>query len=536
MIAILLSRPPSYYIAICALFLIAIILLLPVGTVYFRAGAAEDSPGQESVLQLSRQAPLLMRSMTVAGGATSLALLLGVTVGVVATRAGSFTKKAIGVACAASLLTPPYVFAIAWIDLWGPSGWLHRWAPDVPIVPGGTIYSVPGAAIALASAYYPIVAFAAYVAIQRIDTRWHEAASISGRSSDYFINIALPVVARPVAAGGVLVFLLSLYDFPVHSLLQVDTYLVEMHAASVYHDYRAAVLLSVPLVCGAAGLIALSTAMLRDRGNYTDAGIARHHSAPNRWQWIVWLCVGWCIILIASVLPLLAITIRAMPPNTFLRLFETAWQELLSSILLAASSAIVVTIVGIVSVIVLRHPRVRSAIDILSVVPFLISGPLLGLGLIAVYNRPGLAGAIYDSPLILLLAYTARFVFIGQWGIGAGVRGQAPSLSEAANVAGVSWMRTQMGIVIPQALPYIALVMGATFILTFREIDTAVLVAPPGMTLASVRLFTLMHYGPDSYVMAMALTMSAVVLTAGAVLYYSAAKWRRYTGVRTRIK
>jgi iron(III) transport system permease protein len=531
-----LSRPPSYYIAISALLFIAFILMLPVAAVYFRAGAADVSNGQESLFQLSRQLPLMLRSLTVAGGATAFALVMGVLVGVATSRAGTFARKVMVFACAASLLTPPYVFAIAWIDLWGPSGWLHRWAPDGPIVPGGTVYSVPGAAIALASAYYPIVVFAVYVALQRIDTRWREAASISGRSRDYFINIALPVIARPITAGAVLVFLLALYDFPVHSLLQVNTYLVEIHAASEYHDYRAAVLLSIPLVIIAAGTIAFGSAMLRDRGNYTDAGIARDHSMSHRSQGMVWLSVGWCVVLIASLLPLLAIAIRAMPPNTFVRLFETAWQELLSSLLLAATSAVIITIIGIISVIVLRHRRVRAAVDILSTVPFLISGPLLGLGLIAVYNRSGLAGGVYDSPLILLLAYTARFVFIGQWGIGAGVRGQAPSMSEAASVAGVSWMRTQLGVVIPQALPYIALVMGATFILAFREIDTAVLVAPPGTTLASVRLFTLMHYGPDQYVMAMAMTMSAVVLIAGAVFYYSFVEWRRFTGVRTRIK
>ena len=63
---------------------------------------------------------------------------------------------------------------------------------------------------------------------------------MSGRSRFYFISISLPVIARPIAAGTVVVFLLALYDFPVHSLLQINTYLVEIYAASEYHDYRAA--------------------------------------------------------------------------------------------------------------------------------------------------------------------------------------------------------------------------------------------------------------------------------------------------------
>ena len=91
----------------------------------------------------------------------------------------------------------------------------------------------------------------------------------------------------------------------------------------------------------------------------------------------------------------------------------------------------------------------------------------------------------------------------------------------------------QTGVVIAQARPYLAMVWGAAFVLTFREIDVAVLVAPPGMTLAAVRLFTLMHYGPDGYVMAMALTMSLAVFAVGALPLVLAAQWKRMSNART---
>jgi len=527
------SRPLAYYVAVAALLVVGFVLLLPVAAVYFWAFAADGVIAQESLFQLSRQVPLLMRSLAVGGGAATIALILGVCVGAAAMRATPFVRKVMGLACATSLLTPPYVFAIAWIDLWGPSGWFHYWAPMETMRPGDTVYSVPGAAIALAAAYYPIVAIATYVALRRVDHRWQEAASVSGRSSSYFTNISLPVIIRPIAAGFVVVFLLAIYDFPVHSLLQVNTYLVEIHAASEYHDYRAAALLSLPLVILASALLAGGNALIRPRHNYANSGIAREYSIPHSPRRIAWLCTGWAIILIASILPLITITIRAMPPSTFARLIETAWQELCTSVLLAATAATFIVLLGTMSATVLQHSRARAAANVISAVPFLISGPLLGLGLIAVYNHAGPLGLVYDSAAILLLAWVARYAFIAQWGIGAGVRGQAPSGCEAARVAGVSWVRMQLGVVIAQALPYIAMVWGAAFVLTFREIDTAVLVAPPGMTLASVRLFTLMHYGPDGYVMAMALTMSTVMIGVGVVIYGLFARWKRIPHART---
>ena len=217
------SRPPSYLFALSVFGTIGCILLLPVGAVYVSALAGDSVTEIDSLLQIERQLPLLTRTLAVAMGAALAALILGTVVGLAASRAGPITRSAMGALCAASLLTPPYVFAIAWIDLWGPMGWLNRWAPMESPRLGETVYSVPGAALALAAAYYPIIAFVAYTAFRRIAPRWREAAVLSGRSRHYLVAIALPSVVRPIAAGAIAIFLIALYDFPVHSLLQINT-------------------------------------------------------------------------------------------------------------------------------------------------------------------------------------------------------------------------------------------------------------------------------------------------------------------------
>ncbi len=523
------SRHLSRYLAILTLSAVGLVLILPVVAVYQRAILTSTGADFDAIFQFGRQAPLLARSIAVAGGAAVLALILGVWVGIAVTRAHRIVKIAIGFAAGMSLLTPPYVFAIAWIDLWGPVGWLYHWAPEETALLGVAVYSLPGAAIALAAAYYPIIAIAAYIALRRVDQRWKEAASIAGQYHSYVREIALPAIISPIAAGFIVVFLLALYDFPVHSLLQVNTYLIEIHAASEYHNYSAAVLLSIPLVIISGVFLIAARTLIRNRGIYTDAGIM--NDEPNSFR-LGLVGSGCLVVTLASIFPMVVVASRAMPPATFLRLFETAGQELGSSLILAFIAATLITGLGTISSLAFTNARSRAAVDVVSAIPFLISGPLLGLGMIAVYNRPGPAGMVYDSAAILLLAWAARFGFVAQWGIGAGVRGQAPSGREAARVAGVSWLRMQFAVVIAQARPYIAMVWGATFVLTFREIDTAVLVAPPGLTLASVRLFTLMHYGPDGYVMAMALTMSAVMITVGASTYCLFAQWKRITDAR----
>ena len=51
-----------------------------------------------------------------------------------------------------------------------------------------------------------------------------------------------------------------------------------------------------------------------------------------------------------------------------------------------------------------------------------------------------------------------------------------------------------------------------TFVLTFQDVDTIQLLAPPGTATPPIRVHGLMHYGPDRLVAAMSLLMFSVQL------------------------
>jgi len=103
----------------------------------------------------------------------------------------------------------------------------------------------------------------------------------------------------------------------------------------------------------------------------------------------------------------------------------------------------------------------------------------------------------------------------------------ATSLDEAASVAGIPWVRRMLRITTPVCAPALALVWCGAFALAFREVDASLLVAPPGITPASVRLYTLMHYGPDRMVSALAVLLTLTVLAVAAVGALAAAGFRR---------
>src|SRR5262249_14367327 len=96
------------------------------------------------------------------------------------------------------------------------------------------------------------------------------------------------------------------------------------------------------------------------------------------------------------------------------------------------------------------HTRWRGLIDLAFIATFAVPSTVVGVGLIALWNRPGLPGELYKSMAIIVIAYLARFVPVAALILAASVRQVPISSEEAAEVAGASWPRAFARIVLPQ--------------------------------------------------------------------------------------
>jgi iron(III) transport system permease protein len=213
----------------------------------------------------------------------------------------------------------------------------------------------------------------------------------------------------------------------------------------------------------------------------------------------------------ALLLPLLALFARSLPLRTYTSVWATARDEIVTGLLVAGASATLLTTLAFALAYATRESRLRGFVRYAALFAFVIPGPLLALGMIAQWNRPGLPGAVYDSAAILVFACVARFFALGDAAFRAQQARLNPRLIEAASVAGVRWWRVLLGIELPLSLPYLLGVWVIAFVLSLGEVDSAVLLSPPGIGTFAVRLFSLMHYGPDSFVAALSLTTAVGV-------------------------
>jgi iron(III) transport system permease protein len=149
---------------------------------------------------------------------------------------------------------------------------------------------------------------------------------------------------------------------------------------------------------------------------------------------------------------------------------------------------------------------------------FAVPSTIVGVGLIGLWNRPGMLGAVYGTDAMFMLGYLARFVPVAALAIAAATRYIPVSHEEAASVSGAGWFRTMTHIVLPQIRLGIVTAWVIAFVLAFGEVGVSILIAPPGEATLPIRIYTIIANTPPSHVAALALLQASVILIAVALL------------------
>src|SRR5262249_54455496 len=148
---------------------------------------------------------------------------------------------------------------------------------------------------------------------------------------------------------------------------------------------------------------------------------------------------------------------------------------------------------------------------------FTLPGTVIGIGLIALWNRP-FTGFLYGSAGIIILAYVAQYTALSSRIVQATLSNVPPSREEAGQMSGASWLAGVWYLVIPAALPGIAAAWAIGFVFCFRDLGASMLVYPPGQDTLPVRIFTTMANGAPSLVSALCVVLVVCTLAPLAIL------------------
>lgn len=521
------ARPTSLALRLATSILWLLSGMLVFGPLAALLGAGGEAllrePGDALSLALpsGRQATLLLRSVALSACVACLDLALGVLFVCAAWRFGQRLAWMRWFPLV-MLAIPPYIHALAWntlvyrLSLWlgavPPQGfWMSVWVMAMALLPAGIGVALAG--------------------LETVSPALVDAARIHHDDTTVLWRIVVPLASPLLAAGGGLIFLLSFTDYSVPSLFGVNTYALDIFAEfSASHSPARAFLASAPMLLLIILVLAGGQRLLRSVAHLPVPGVSPWR-LPPRWTPAFNALQGIGLIVAAGqiAVPLAMLLWLSWTGEGLQTTLQSAVQELrLSFIIAGAAACVSLLLAWILAETRGQRQSNRFAVWLLFL-PAAIPAPLIGIGLAALWNHPG-TGALYDSALMPVLAALARFAPLAMALAIAQHDRVDPLLWDAARVFQASSLHAAWRIRLPLLAP--GLVAGASlvFALTLGELGATLIVAPPGQSTLTLRIYNYLHYGASDVVAGLCLTMALLTLTAGAVSAISLALWRRPPG------
>lgn len=502
-----------------------ILLLLPVFYMVFLGITKPDPEFLRLVVNDPRYRNLFFNSLTIGFFTSVFSVILGFPLAYAIARINFPLRRIVENVFLIPLLIPSYFLAIAWVFLAGDNGIITnalRTAPGTSIAVS-PIYSAWGVVFILTLSYFPLVTLLTLAGLRNIDLNLEKAGWLVTSRFRAFAGISLPLVLPYVLGSAILVFVLAINNFDVPSILLVnDIYPMEIfYQFSVFYKPERAMLLALPLVLTAFTAIFAWYLLFKNRSIITVGSGWRAPEYPenNRAAGFFAFIFAVLLLTVAVVLPLTGLVAQARSIDAISGAFSLAYKEMLNSLIVAS----ITTVLSIVFGIIIAHAIERGAVRLkgpvlaLLMVPLIVPGSAIGIGLIKMYNH-GAFLWIYGTVLIVILGLLARFIIIPVISISGAVKMIDPSLENAASVHGAGYKRILAGIIFPLTGHAIIASAVLCFIFTLNELPVAIMVNPPGFNTVSVRIYSLFHFGQEQAVAVLCLIMTGVTIMLYAIM------------------
>ncbi|QNG20308.1 iron ABC transporter permease [Rhodococcus triatomae] len=513
--------------------IVAALVVAPLGTVV-SLGLADNHVPQlvdDGVVVAARN------SVVSAGLSAILAVVLATAMALLLDRTNLPGRAALRLMLLSPLLIPPFVGAIAWTGLLGPSGILNTFRSG----PLWNIYGGDGVVFLLTVHSYPLAYLVIAAALRRVPGDLEQAARISGASAWYALRtVTLPLLRPALLAAFTLTAVSNLADFGIPALVGLPERYVTL-STMVYRYIQSGTVdrpLEVVSTIGIALLVLAVLAvgvdrLLARRSWHLDGPVTAPQTLPLGAARVPAAVIAWTAGSALTVLPILALATQALLPAPGVPL---RWENLTldslvaattapgtlvgvkNSLFLAVGAAIVCTVLGLAVGVLTTRTRSRdnTALTLVALLPQAVPGLVIAVGWLIVGRYTGL----FDTRWIILCAYVTAFLAIVVQAVRAPLLSTPAALEEAARSAGASRMRALFDVPWRMTIPA-ALTGGVLVALTaVRELTMSVLLVAPGTQTLGVSIFNLQQAGDYNAAAALSLLV-ALVGIAGLGLFAS---------------
>lgn len=441
-------------------------------------------------------------------------------------------------------MTPPYIASMGWILFMQNKGLLEQLLPFCKGM-HNHFFSLAGLVLVMSLHVFPFLLTILKNAMRNIPVSLEESGAVFGAGfSRRLRKIFLPLLSGNYAIGALLVFVKTIAEYGAPATLgkrigfEVFTTEIHRYATVAPVDFGKSATLSSVLIGICLSLWLLQNYITTNKSYHLVGGKGSRHtlqklSKPVRilgWAYIVLVLLLSVGIPYFSVISTSLIKLRGFGLSAgnftlqhYIDLFTAnskGIQALGNSLILAVSSATICALLGTMVALTVRtaKSKLRKPLEAIGLAPEMLPSIVLVLGIMLFWNRIYPILPLYNTLGIMILAYVVLFLPYTIQYVTSSLTQISTSLEAAGRTFGGSAGYVFRRITLPLIRKGIVSGWMMTFLIAFRELVTASLIAPPNTLVVSTYIVREFEQGSVSVGMAMAVLCVLFTTTALLVL------------------
>ena len=442
-------------------------------------------------------------------------------------------------------MTPPYIASMGWIVFMQKNGLFQQLFPATGSWSEG-FFCFGGLVLIMSFHVFPFLMTMLKNAMLNIPSSLEESGAVFGAGPIRRIRkIFAPLLTGNYAIGALLVFVktLSEYGTPYTFGRRIGFYVfttdIHKYSTTAPIDFgRSAGLSSIlVIICMIMWLLQnditgrTSYQLLNGKGNWVNRIKFPFWGKAAAWLWLlmvilVTIGIPYFSIIITSVIKLRGYGIAAgnFTLDHYKELFTTkkAMAAIKQSIFLAVSSATICSVLGTTIVVVSRHAKgwMKKILEGISLLPEMLPSIVMVIGVMLFWNSIYQWIPLYNTIGIMILAYVILYLPYTVQYVTSSFTQMNENMIQAGRIFGGSPSYVFRRITLPMISRGIVAGWMMIFIIAFRELVTASLIAPPNTLVVSTYINREFEQGSVSLGMAMAVICVLITTTALMLLNY----------------
>ncbi len=472
---------------------------------------------------------LLIQSLKLGGWVVLGTLLISFPLALITTKTTLRKYEWLDILFTLPFMTPPYIGAMGWILFMQKNGFLMQLFPKLSGL-SAPFFSLFGMVMIMSLHLFPTFYLMLKNSMLTLEGSFQDAAKIYGKNSvRNWLKISLPLLVPSFLLGALFIFVKTLAEFgtPVTfgTRIGYKVFTTEIHTnlASWPVNIPKATFLSVILfvLCFVLWLIQVKVIQRFVYG--TISGATKEATVVTN-KWVQGLAVGFVVVLffLAIGIPYFSILMTSFMKvrgdglafdnlsfDAYIQLFANqngGLSAFVNSFLFAALTGLITATIGFFAgVYIYKGTRYsQKVVDFLGLIPNIVPGIVLVVGLMLFWNAAWLPATFYNTKAMAVLTYCALFLPYAIQYVKNNMMQLSETIFEATDVFSRTKRSAFMQVYFPLLKRGVLTGMMMTFIISMRELVGSLLILPPSVETSATFIYRQFEQGNVNAGMAMA--------------------------------